>query len=82
MAECLAARFPPDDFAAALEASHHDLLVVEPGQFWASITRILLDHLLLTSSEETLARIAFVDLPPATTRFLGNCNGQVLVSRV
>jgi|SRR5579871_2561461 len=58
-----------DGFLAALtQAGYQSLLVVEPGQFSASITNIQLHQMRLSWVAEQLSRIAFRSLTPGMIR--------------
>ena len=60
-----------DELCEALtEAGYRRLLVIQPGAFRARMTRITLDHVRLSVTEEQLARIASITLTPGTTRVL------------
>ena len=71
-----------EDYEAALRAvCGVDLLVTGRGPFHARVTRIVLERMQLLAAEETLARIAFLTLPPDGLRVsLPVAAGTVLVS--
>jgi hypothetical protein len=54
----------PKDFAAALRGEGYcSLLITGQGKFQAQLTQISLGKIRLSASQETLARIAFVEIP-------------------
>jgi AraC-like DNA-binding protein len=60
-----------DELCAALaEAGYRHLLVIQPGAFRARMTRITLDHIRLSFTEEQSTRIASITLGPGATRIL------------